>query len=345
MRPRVLLLNSDEGGCGNYRMLMPGGALEGDPNVEVTLGTKTTVATDHDVVVFQKTPYAWRVDAIPELQRRGIAVVMEVDDDYWDGDTRNPATKELRSQSHINIDHLTRGCQLADLVIVSTPDLAKRIPNRNVRVLRNCVPESYLSLEPDPDIAWSLVERRPLVAWTGSLDYHPGDLAVPGNSTIAHAVRKAGASFVGIGDERIGPKLGFCDGEALFVDWLPFHRYARVLKGADIGIIPLEDNRFNRAKSWLKGMEMNALGIPWVASPMPEYLELARLGCGLLAKKPRDWMLTLSALLADTSCQEDMAHRGRLVASEWTYEKKAYLWAEAWTDALRVRRGTQASVG
>ena len=53
-----------------------------------------------------------------------------------------------------------------------------------------------------------------------------------------------------------------------------------------VGLVPLLDSAFNRAKSWLKGLEYAALGVPFVASPTPEYVKLAGLGAGLLADDP-----------------------------------------------------------
>ncbi len=36
-----------------------------------------------------------------------------------------------------------------------------------------------------------------------------------------------------------------------------------------VGIAPLVDRPFNRSKSWIKGLEYSAFGLPFVASPLP----------------------------------------------------------------------------
>jgi hypothetical protein len=82
------------------------------------------------------------------------------------------------------------------------------------------------------------------------------------------------------------------------------------MAGVDIGIVPLEARDYNRAKSALKGMEYAACGIPFVASPSPEY---AWLGCGILAgasledQSPAAWQAALERLL-DSDERTRVAH-------------------------------------
>lgn len=338
---RVLLLNSDEGGCGWYRMLYPGLALAKEPDLEIADGRTPYVATDYDVVVFQKPFFDWRVKVIPELKRRGIAVVVEVDDDYWNLDRRNPAYNETRTRTEFHVKHLTYACEQADLVTVSTPTLARVIKNRT-RVLRNCVPERYLTLAPDPDIDWAMSHGRTIVGWSGDPAYHPGDLPVV-RDLVPRVTRESGAVFLGIGSDETWRQLGFRDGESLYIPWGKIERYPAIVAGIDVGIIPLAPTPFNDAKSWLKGIEYSSLGIPFVASPSAEYRELHALGAGALARKPREWLSELRALLASPARQEELGEAGRAVARELTYEKNAWRWAEAWREAYEIARRRCAS--
>lgn len=338
-RVRVLLLNSDNGGCGSYRMLFPMKALAHDANLTLTDGNAKFIATDHDVVVMQKPMHAYRVDAIPELQKRGVAVVVEVDDDYWDLDRRNPAWRDGRLKQDYNVKHLWRACELADLVIVSTPALATLLPNKNTRVLRNCVPEWYLSVEPDPLISWEEAEGKLIVGWTGDIAFHPGDLK-QARYSVPKVVRDTNSIFIGIGSEGIGPELGFADAEARYIGFAPLARYPSVIAGLNVGLVPLEDSRFNTSKSWLKGLEYASLGVPFIASPRAEYVKLKERGAGLLAAKPRDWMSQLRLLLENDEARKNEIEINRTVARELTYEKNAHRWAEAWQDAVKIRRNT-----
>ena len=67
-------------------------------------------------------------------------------------------------------------------------------------------------------------------------------------------------------------------------------------QGFDIGIAPLKDNLFNRAKSNLRYLEYSALKIPTVASPVTPFKECENI---ILAQEPQEWIDELSGLIED----------------------------------------------
>jgi hypothetical protein len=44
-----------------------------------------------------------------------------------------------------------------------------------------------------------------------------------------------------------------------------------MLNGIHVGLVPLTRGPFNEAKSYLKGLEYAAAGIPFIATPTEEY--------------------------------------------------------------------------
>jgi hypothetical protein len=65
----------------------------------------------------------------------------------------------------------------------------------------------------------------------------------------------------------------------------------------DIGVVPLSNVPFNHAKSWIKGIEYAAAGVPFIASRLPEYQELKdKHGIGLVAKNPIQWRKQIESL-------------------------------------------------
>lgn len=104
----------------------------------------------------------------------------------------------------------------------------------------------------------------------------------------------------------------------------------QLLAGVDIGLVPLELNDFNAGKSWLKGAEWAAAGVPFVASPTGEYKAL---GVGLLAATTQEWMSALERL-SDPVARELEAERGRLRAEETSIDRT---WRQ-WEAALREVR-------
>lgn len=93
--------------------------------------------------------------------------------------------------------------------------------------------------------------------------------------------------------------------------------------------------------SWLKSLEMAAVGVPWVASPTPEYRRLHELGCGALARKPKEWLRELRRLIADPALRQERSETGRQVAAGLTVEGHAWRWAEQWRLALDLQRGAR----
>jgi intein/homing endonuclease len=97
--------------------------------------------------------------------------------------------------------------------------------------------------------------------------------------------------------------------------------------------------------SWLKGLEYAALGVPFVASDLPEYQLLAqRYKIGHLARsKSRLWRRELGHLM-DSDYRDEIGsdYRAR-VADHLTIESNAYRWLEAWRQAWLNRRLIRAT--
>lgn len=345
---RILLSAAEEGGCGLYRIKAPYDALKAQ-GVDVTYDLAASSITcildregnvrsvrplEYDVVVFQRPMSRRSYQMIAAIQAQGIAVVVELDDDIWHIDPQNVFHYEWQPSNNreSNYTHLAKAVNHADLVTVSTPELARVVPNKKVRVLRNMVPEWYLSLEPD-----SFEKDGLSVVWTGQAETHPLDLNACSDGVV-RAVRRAGAVFVGVGSEATGKHLGFNDGETLFSPWIDLANYPAAVKSHDVGIAPLRDTVFNRSKSYLKGLEYAALGLAFVGSPLPEYRQLAFEGVGEIANSRHDWYMKLYRLLTDEPYRAEKVECGLDFARRNTYEANAHLWVEAWEKAVKNRR-------
>jgi hypothetical protein len=181
-----------------------------------------------------------------------------------------------------------------------------------------------------------------LVGWSGPAELHVKDLEVTGGA-ISEAQRRAGFAFRTVGGrqhalDRLGVKGDI-------VDWrvLEDGSYAKAISEFDVGIIPLHPNPFNTAKSALKGLELCALGVPWIASPTEEYVALNRLGAGGLAFKPKDWRRMLLRLVGDRDLREGLRERGRMLAGRSTFEEHDHRWWDAWAEAWKLSKHRAAA--
>jgi glycosyltransferase involved in cell wall biosynthesis len=266
---------------------------------------------DADVVVIQRPSHPSVEAAIRYLKSKGIRIVVDIDDRFEAIQPSNLASFHYKKKE---IRCMNASIANADVVTCSTPELAEL---HGGIVLENCVPESYLNI---PD------EHENVIGWSGTLAVHRDDLRVVG-SGVSRAVIDTDWGFRVVGESAgVGNELGLArDPEQ--TGWLPIGDYPAEVAKLGIGIAPLADNAFNRSKSWLKALEYSALGVPFVATDLPEY---RRLGVGLLASNQRQWKGMLSTLLNDPMRREDMRLAGRAAARQWTYEKHAERWADVW---------------
>jgi len=296
-----------------------------------------------DVVVLQRPLTAHLVQIIPLLQRRGIAVVVETDDDFETIDRRNiaHATVDPAKDRHRNYLHLRAAADLADLVTVTTPALAKRYgAHGRVAVIPNYVPTRYLHTIAPPRPAGDQTVR---VGWSGSLNTHPGDLeTVAGPVAAVLARHRLTFHHIGEPDQaRMRQALALPDAVpyATTGEWLPLGQYPAAMALLDIGIVPLRLSPFNEAKSWLKGLEFAAVGVPFIASPTGPYRQLAEEhGIGLVAGSRRDWRTLLDRLIVDADYRYELGEQNRARARALTLEPNTHQWANAWHQAAANRK-------
>lgn len=354
---RVAVFPSDNSGCGWYRLRHPArvlaahghdvevhGAESVGPRMRqnrrrrtvlqdgqrVELDTLESVEIDADVIVFQRCTHPEQIEVLAAAKAQGIGVVVDVDDDLDALHPHHPYLETVGKPGGERHRHyLHDACRLADVVTCTTPALADRYGYGHAVVLPNLVPEQYLKIKPTRS---KRVQQVLSVGWTGRPISHIGDarlLQGVGQVALQHRAR-----FSAWGESA--PRTFLEAGIPKQVQ----HRvpYRELTKGyplqvakLDVGLVPLVDSEFNRAKSWLKGMEYAALGVPFVASPTPEYRRLAKLGAGLLAHDGQQWRETVGSLLADEKLRQEHTERGRAVAATLTYELHAERWWNAWT--------------
>lgn len=139
----------------------------------------------------------------------------------------------------------------------------------------------------------------------------------------------------------VGVRLALRTGPAYrHVLSVPFDHLGRTAAGFDIGIAPIADNRFNRARSSIKVKEYAAAGTPWLASPVGPYRNLGVREGGILVEDG-DWDAALLRLVDRRWLRRRLARRAARWGRSQTIEANAWRWEAAAEAALsRARRRT-----
>jgi glycosyltransferase involved in cell wall biosynthesis len=198
------------------------------------------------------------------------------------------------------------------------------------------MPESIFELPASYDLHGDI---NPVLGWTGTVGTHPYDLQVT-RGAIGEVLQKNGLDFFVVGDgDKVVRNLDIRSGQFNATGWVDLKDYHRYILGMTIGIVPLEISAFNHAKSALKGLEMAALGIPFVASPTQEYARLEAYGVGKTARNPGEWRRHLQRWIDRPQERlKDAESYRRTVQLSMTYETNAAQWVDVWHKALAYRK-------
>jgi hypothetical protein len=353
--PKIYVYPADETACGRFRLIWPAQALRaqghdvtivwpskrsgiGGAITEHGVSVQAQAPPDADVIVMQRLTYRPIATAVRLLRQQGIAVVVDMDDDLSCIHPSNP-TYDLyhprRGKPLHSWHYAADACRDATMVTTSTPGLLKTYAaHGRGTVLYNCVPKSYLDIEH---------EDSDTLGWGGFVGTHPDDLQTVGMSIVK--LMREGHRF-----RVVGPRDGVK--EALRLDVhpeatgnVPIETWPHALSTLGVGIAPLADTKFNSAKSFLKPLEMSALGVPWVASPRTEYARFHGFGAGMLADRPQQWRAQLRDLATNATMRLEMSEAGRALAAQHTIEGNAWRWLDAWNRAYEMERQAAAARG
>lgn len=112
----------------------------------------------------------------------------------------------------------------------------------------------------------------------------------------------------------------------------PIFNYVQLWAPLRVALIPIEDTTFGRSKSWIKGLEAAARGIPFIYSAHAEYEEL---GMGLRVEDPEDWVRHLESL-EDPAFYASQAEANLRRAAELDISKNWQRWADTFRDAVAL---------
>lgn len=247
------------------------------------------VAASCDVAVLQRemVPYNTAFLELKLARLPGTALMLDWDDavhlNYPNPDS--PKSK------------MAKICSAADLVTCGSGmlrDFALQY-NHEVEMLPTPV-EPDAMFDPSKCAQRAPASDKFVVGWTGST----GTLhCIRGLAEPLRIVQERNPSIVvrimsNWQDGSAGPDLGF---KHEFVRWSP-ERESETVRSFSCGLMPLEDTPWNRGKCSLKILQYFASGVPAIASPVGNNLDVIKPGTnGLFATTTGEWTTAIERLL------------------------------------------------
>jgi GT2 family glycosyltransferase/glycosyltransferase involved in cell wall biosynthesis len=266
------------------------------------------VSARTDLVLVQRTALqpAAAARLVDGLQRRGIPLIVELDDDLFAGDTVGAGNGRG--------DSLARLLDASVLATVSTDVLRDIVSRRAADVV--VIPNML-----DEDLWLPVVPRRPSTGRPRVLYFgtptHAEDIALL-RPVIERLRRDAGVdvTLTVIGIEPEGPDQAWYSRMPIPRHAVDYPAFVRWLKRRavefDVGLAPLADSALNRSKSDLKFLEYAALGLPAVLSDVPAYASCSAGVMGLKVPNTVDaWADALLRLCKDEALRTRLAHSSR----------------------------------
>jgi glycosyltransferase involved in cell wall biosynthesis len=131
-----------------------------------------------------------------------------------------------------------------------------------------------------------------VLGWIGNAELHKKDirkllenLNQVQSERITLRLLTGGSTF----DSKLQSRLNDLTCNIDYIHWVPWEDVPRVINSFDIGLAPLCDTEFNRARSSEKIREYMSCGIPVIASDIGENRHLLGNNCGYLVSDRSGW--------------------------------------------------------
>lgn len=350
MKPTIGYLTTDwawgteplqPNGCAWYRCVLPGAELEkrgwvcgvGIPGFNKDSGFGMVTGTGKavhgwDIIVFKLIMHKDALESMDRAIDMGQKIVVDIDD-FFDGlepTNRAYSVTDPKNNPDNNREIYAKIIEKSFALITSTQflfDYYSKI-HKNVFLVRNAIDSKRFSMINRHRRSF----HRTKIGWVGATPWRSGDLEEL-SGFIGDYIEKNNIRFHHSGHVANSPsaaeQLNINPKYVSTHNLVPISDYPKLFSQIDIGIVPLRDVPFNHAKSWIKGLEYAASGIPFVASALPEYQKLFDAGIGRVATTDDEWMYHFDELL-NKQLRDDESEINKSLVEEFSIYKRAEDW-------------------
>lgn len=333
-------------GSASIRLLRPLTHTNLASHVQVTSGT-TYTGQGVDLLIVDRL---WRPDvsleAVEQLRRStqeaGAKLVYALDDNFFDIPVKSEA--RLNEAKASVFEFLLRQ---SDCIWVTTPLLKERLAEYNHRVV--VIPHALDERLIVPRLPFSndtrQADRPYIIGYMGTFTHnqdlemvapalrqvcarHPGQIEIQIIGGVTDS--RAPEALAGLPIRQIRTEPGE-EEYPLFMIWFTGRTQW------DLAIAPLQDNEFNRCKSYIKFLDYSAIACPAIYSDLPPYrnaVDHMRTGL-LVSNQTEQWSAAIETLIRDEKLRRRMAwNANQELHAEHTLANASSRWLEALEYAL-----------
>lgn len=315
-----------------YRAILPMQALEKRGHSVVWAETMTQQAALRRLAACDLVHCYRRPDRLADLEslaRRGVAISFDNDDDFGATDmVEGKSSLHGRLTNRRSSAIFDRMARCADLVTTPSEQLAtkyRRAGAKRVAVIENHLDPSM------PCFGYRSQHDGVVVGWVAGIE-HAVD--VPGLK-IAENLSRLLDAHASLRVLTVGVRLPIESGRYEHIPEVAHRDLFKVISRMDIGIAPLRDSEFNRARSNVKLKEYGAGGVAWMASPVGPYRELGEKQGGVLVADD-DWLEALDQLVRKRVMRSRLGRRALRWAKTQTVDRHAADWEQEFLLAIET---------
>jgi hypothetical protein len=268
---------------------------------------------------------------LERLARHGVAISFDNDDDFGGLDVSSEDGKLVkglrgRLDNVAKARAVAKAIRLADLATAPSDALAEQyraLGARHVAMVENHLAASM------PGFGYRGKHDGIVVGWVAAYEHSLDLQALPIVDALAQLLDRHPQLRV----LSVGVELPLRHARYEHREWVPYSELLRVTGTIDIGIAPLADTRFNRARSNIKLKEYASGGAAWLASPVGPYAELGEREGGRLVSD-EGWLGALDELVRSRRQRKRLARRALRWARAQTIDRLAHVWEREFEGAI-----------
>jgi hypothetical protein len=290
-------------------------------------------ASSFDVFLMHHFCREQDLELVQHLARRGVAVVWDEDDDIAATPRHAPVYRNNGGRKGMKrlFARSVEIARTASLMTTPSAHLADRYREEgveHVEVIENSVAQAHIGRERP--------RHQGVVIGVVAAGEHAVDFR---KLRFDRILRRLLEAYEGVRVATIGWGHDLPPNRHSHIAHVPIEELIAAERQFDIGLAPLADTPFSRARSNVKLKEYAAAGAMWLASPVGPYVGMGEQQGGMLVGDG-EWYAALERFVLDFRARTELMEQARSWARTQSSDRAAAQWEAALTGAVARARAS-----